>query len=262
MPRDLTPFILQSLTRKQSDNSLDLKTQVACDITLPDLTVLRLATAVLTMSSKNVLGVSTAIAPATNYVPTIRSVSDFRFSIGAAVDGGDIEVEHLSLAWAAYFATGYGGLDGCEAVLYECFRKDDGTYEGDIFFSGIVSGVRADTDTVQISFESDMSQKGALVGRPLTQHCFARFFEDELCGHTGAPPGSTCSFIKDDKVGGCAFWRWEAHFVGAPFETAGDPATGQPVADIDRRTGGGWDDEGAPVRPHRLDPDFQPLAFL
>jgi hypothetical protein len=260
MPRDLTPFIIESLTRRATDNSLNLLTHVACDITLPDLTVLHLATGSITISSKNVLGVSTALAPAVNYVPTIRSVSDFRFSIGSAPDGGSIEVEHLSLTWAQYFATGYGGLDGCEAVLYECFRKSDGTYESDTFFVGFVSSVQADIETVQISFESDMNQKGALVGRPLTQHCFAREFEDDLCGHTGAPPGSTCSFVKDDAVGGCRFWRWEAHFVGVPFDTAGDPVTGDPVSDIDRFERGGWDSDGAPVRPLKLDPDFQPLA--
>jgi hypothetical protein len=262
MPRDLTPFIIQSLTRKASDNSLDLKTHVAIEIFLPnDPVPLRLATGAITMSSKNVLGVSTAITAA-SFVASVRKVSDFRFSIGSAVDGGEIELEHLSLAWAGYFAIGFGGLDGCEAVLYECFKKSDGTYEGDPFFIGIVSDVRAVVETVQISFESDMNQKGALVGRPITQHCFARFFEDELCGHTGAPPGSTCSFIKNDAVGGCAFWRWEAHFVGAPFETAGDPATGQPVADINRREFGGWDGEGAPIRPRRLDPDSRQFSVI
>ena len=261
MPRDLTAFILQSLTRDPVDNSLNLKTHVICDITLPDTTVLRLATGAITLSSKNVLGVSTAVTPALNYVASIRSVSDFRFSIGSAIDGGDIEVEHLSLAWATYFAMGDDGLNGCEATLSECWRKADGTYEADPFFVGVVSSLRADTETVQISFESDLSQKGALVGRPITQRCFAKEFEDEICGHTGAPVGSTCSFIFDDAAGGCAFWRWQAHFVGAPFQTAGDPATGDPVDDIDRRTSGGWDTEGAPVRPTRLDPDFQPLAL-
>lgn len=260
MPRDLTPFILQSLTRSAVDNSLDLKTHVACDITLPDATVLRIATGEITITSKNVLGVSTAITPAL-YAAKIREVSDFRFSIGGAIDGGDIEVEHLTLEWAAYFAMGNDGLNGCEATLYECWRKQDGTYEADTFFVGVVAALRADTESVQISFESDLNQKGALVGRPLTQHCFAKFFEDEMCGHTGAPAGSTCSFIYDDAAGGCAFWRWQAYFVGAPFQTAGDPATGDPVDDIDRREFGGWDASGAPVRPTKLDSDFQPFAL-
>lgn len=239
MPRDLTPLILQSVTRDPETNDLNLRTQVAAEITLNDEPEpLYLATAALVMSSVNMDGESIALAEPISHVPTLRKISDIVFSMTSAPDTAEIDIEHFSLAWGPYFRASYGDLNGSEVRLFECFLKPDGTYEGDVIFRGDVTIARANTEHVTIPLVGDFSVKSAQVSRPITQRCFAREFEDEICGHTGAPPGSTCSFIKDDAEGGCRYWRWEFAFAGAPFMSTVDPATGQEIG-APTGTGGG-----------------------
>jgi hypothetical protein len=258
--RDLTPLIIQSTTRDPVTNALNLKTQVAVEITLEDNSKIRLATALMVMSSKNVLGTSTPLDPVRSFQPSLRKISDIIYSRTGASDSAEFEVEHLSLAWAPFFAASSNDLDGCACLIYECFKKPDGTYEGDVIFTGEILGTKAGISTVVVSLTGDFSVKRAQVSRPVTQRCFAREFEDDICGHTGAPPGSTCSFIKEDAENGCRFWRWEFAFVGAPFMSAIDPATGNPVgAGIGSGGDGGGDSFDEPGR--KRDP-MLPIARL
>lgn len=237
MPRDLSPFILAATTRDPVTNALNLKTQVAVEITLGTGAVIRLATGAISMTSKNTLGVSVDNAPI-SFTPTLRKISDIVYSRTSAPDTAEFEVEHLSLAWADYFGSNASDLEGCACVIYECFQKADGTYEGDIIFVGEVVGTAATIPVVTVTLTGDFSVKRAQVSRPVTQRCFAREFEDDICGHTGAPPGSTCSFIKEDAVGGCRYWRWEFAFAGMPFMSAIDPVTGNPVGVLGAGPGG------------------------
>lgn len=258
MGRDLTPLIIQSTTRDPVTNALNLKTQVAVDIVLPDSTPLHLATANLVISSLNDGGVSEDLAEPVAYQSKLRRIADIVFSRTGAPDTAEFDIEHLSLAWAPYFAAGYGAIDNSDVTIFECFKKPDGTYEADILFIGYVTTVSATTEVVRVPCVGDFSAKTAQVSRPVTQRCYAREFEDDICGHTGAPPGSTCSFIKEDAEGGCRFWRWEAMFSGAPFMSAIDPATGNPIGPSGGRPGSVGGDEGFDEPGRRR---IQPLPF-
>jgi hypothetical protein len=214
--RDLTPFIIQKTT-PDADGTLVDDTQVAAKITLRDGTPILVATALCNVTSKNELG--TAVVVAETYQAHIQASPDVRFTLGRAADSGSLSLENLSRIYGHLIADASQVFDGCRIEVYVLFKKLDLSYERDTVFNGKVSSAKGDGNLADFTIVSDMNDKSAVVAnRVITQHCSADF-EDDRCGHSGAPPGSTCSKVKTDTVNGCRFWNWEHRFWGADFES-------------------------------------------
>jgi hypothetical protein len=258
MGRDLSPLIIQQTTPSPLDGSINASTVQAVRITLKNGAILQVANAAITVSSLNDFGVSLAIAP-TACVSDVRGVPNVRFSEGKAPDGGDLLLQNLTNLYTPLIGATARVFDGADVVVYDCFKKADGTYEGDVIFVGKVRDARGDPDNARLTLIADYAQRTALVAnRPLTQRCLATFGDDR-CGYP-AQPGQVCSHIYDDKAAGCAFYDWQEFFWGAPAADFADPATSgdDVLSELDRRRDGGWDSGGGFPRPgHRLDVDWQ-----
>jgi hypothetical protein len=177
------------------------------------------------------------------YQPAIRKIADLKISDGDAPDGGSFELTNLEGLYGELLFDPVRTLDGAEAVIYRAFltsrRGDPKVYDFDEMMRGTLRGVGVNQQTVSFSFVRDWSDPAALVvTRSLTQRCLA-VFEDENCGHIGAPAGAVCSHIKDDAAAGCRFWLNEPRFYGVP-----------PIAPNAERTALGTVPGGRPADPN------------
>jgi hypothetical protein len=257
--RDLTPLIIQATTPSTVDGAVVCSDLIAVNITLKDGTVLRVAQGEITVSSVNAFGVSTAVVPV-SYTADVRGVPNVRFSEGRAPDGGDLLLQNMTNLYSPLIGQLNRVFDSASVVLYDCFKKPDGTYEADPIFVGKVRDVRGDEELVRLSIVVDYAVRTALVAnRQLTQKCLADFGDDR-CGYPKLP-GQVCSKIYDDAEAGCLFWDWQEYFWGAPSAQFTAASTTDPFGDIGGgNTGGdgtGFGNGGFPRPNPRFDPDHQ-----
>lgn len=235
---------------------------------LSESVTLQLATRELTATSVSTLAVVAGevvavSAPAfRQYAARIKSVDDIKFSKGKAPEGGGLTLTNLDYAYTEIIGNTVNAFDGAEVTLFLALRKSDGTYEIEQLLHGIITDPQGDLSECTLGVLSDMSVRSAMVAdRELTQHCIFEF-GGPGCMHTAHAPGDTCSKIYDDIEGGCAFWRWQFAFGGAPNSISSDPSFTTASADLDPTVHGGWDGDGYPRLPHKLDPDFRPFMEL
>jgi hypothetical protein len=269
MARDLTPFIIQSLTPQGDDGSVTMvRPHIAFDIKLKDEagTVLRWATGDVTVDSINVMGVSTAFGPFA-YTDVVREVPNVRFTQAHAPDGGTFSTQNVD----NLIGEVVGGLEavftGADVTMHYLFLKANGNYEADTIFVGRCKSAKKDKGQPTCTFivVSDVNDKAAVVaGRSLTQKCWWGTYggyKGPGCRYPGPEP--TCSLVKEDAVNGCRAKAWEFAFGGADFEivlpTRGsgfgyDDVDGFPGPGGGTYFGPGGVGPGRPERPGRILP--------
>lgn len=171
---------------------------------------------------------------ATVYQPSVRRIAGITYSEGRAPDNAQFELVNLRGIYGELMLDPERTLDGAEIVVSRAANVSARTlppvYEFDELFRGYIHGVDVLGERVTFDAVHELSDPSVMVGaRELTQRCAANF-EDEFCGHTGAPPGAVCSHLHDDAVAGCLFWdNLERYYAVPPLQPRSLPPTVNPI---------------------------------
>jgi hypothetical protein len=234
---------------------ITLPSVILTDGTVLSAVVLNLATAKVTRPLS--LG-------STVYQPAIRAMGGITYSLGTAPDDATWELENLRGIYGELMLDPERTLDGAYLVCHRAAnvagRGQVPVWEFDELFAGTIHGVGASGEAVRFGVVDEMSDPANLIGgRELTQRC-GDVFEGPFCGHTGAPPGATCTHLFDDGVGGCLFWQNQPRFYGIPpLRARTAQAMGLPAGGIvpGYVPGGGFPDDSAPRRIPFYDRDYR-----
>lgn len=249
--RPYSDFIASYFSNLAAIGSNSYNSEIAIEVTLQDSTVLRYSTASLLITHLSQGAESIPITPL-DFVARIQGKPDIKHTQTAQVDLSGLTLVNLDYLISQMIPDNSRPFDNATVRLYLCFPRGGGDYEGLIYFDGRLIDVIGDDAQAQISIESDVASKLAIVGKEITQRCVNEL-GDSFCGVGFLPLGAVCTKIFEDKVSGCAFWQ--GVFNGVPFLAPSSavpgyngPAIGGGGGTGGGTNGGGWDDppDGCP----------------
>ncbi len=150
-------------------------------------------------------GKSGLVVDSNLYLPTLRSISQIKFSLGTNPDSADISLENLSQTFGAVLTDPERTLDGASVIIKRAFLiSGESTYESMILFSGKVQNIKVDQNVVSLSLVSDMSHKAArLAYVQVSQRC------RHIFNVNGSGVGPDCG--------------WRSGGTGNPVDQVGNP---------------------------------------
>jgi hypothetical protein len=204
--RPLSNVITELFATKAALNSRAFNSELGMFITLKDLTTLKFGSKDFIMDSVSLNGVSVAVTPVT-FDARVEGSPDIREALGRQPDAGEFELVNLDYAISAGYLDTDRVFDNSEAVIYLCFPKESGAYEGLIIFQGLIADLTSDDETSRMQVISKLSSTGAVVGKEITQRCINEL-GDNWCGvpPSTLPVGAICSKLWSDKKAGCLYW--------------------------------------------------------
>lgn len=212
--RPLSPFITDFFAARAALESRVYNTVLAAEITLTGelAETLNYATKTITVDSLSSNGASVNITPI-NFSARVTGSPEIRHSQAKPVDASEIDVVNLDYLISEVIPASERPFDNASVIVYICFPKPNGNYEGLIYFIGKISDITGDDLDAHLASVSDVAIKASTAGREVTQRC-VNVLGDSWCGVNLLPVGAVCSKIQDDKEAGCIYWGGVFNGVG------------------------------------------------
>jgi hypothetical protein len=211
--RPRSAFIDSYFAEKAALDSRAFNSHLAFDITLRNGTSMRFATKEILMDTVSKGSISQAITPIQFLARVDEAPADIRHSQTKTVDGGAINLINLDYTLSQLIAHTDRLYEGASVVVYLCFPKTTGNYEGMIYANLVITSPIGDDEKVTLQTVSDVSARDSMLGMEMTQRC-QNTLGDAWCGVGHLPPGAECSLVHADREGGCLYWG--GVFKGAP----------------------------------------------
>src|SRR5260221_7404447 len=169
--RPLSAFITNYFAERAAQDSQVYNTQVAAEITLQDgVTTLSYATTGLIIDSLSQGENSTSISPIA-FAAKITGAPEVRHSVAKPGDASELTIVNLDYAISQVIPTDHRPFDNASIIVYLCFPKPAGNYEGLIYFVGNIVDVSGDDENAHFTNQSDVGIKLATIGKEITQRC-------------------------------------------------------------------------------------------
>lgn len=253
MARNLSPFITGLFTAAAASGERIWRTQVALVATLASGVDYLVATGAISMTSVSRRGASTTLVDPLIFDARAISIPSLRHGLNTPPDAGEMALINLDHVISQLIPEPTRLFNGAKAKVYLCFPKADGSYEGLLYFRGLLRQVSGDDEEAPMSLISDLSSRDIFLGEEITQRCLNELGDYVFggrCGATHLPTGATCSKDFDDIINGCSFWGQMHAFWGIPFINTTDllsTYTGDPTD--------GWED-------HNLHGCVDPQSYI
>ena len=138
------------------------------------------------------------------YSPTLRQISQIKYSLGSAPDNASITVENADRDFGKILLSNRK-LDNTRCTIKRAFKTEVGWESDTLFADAYVRDIKINGKEVSLSLISEMSRKGASVAeRTVTQRCYFIFKDPKTCKWTTEQPGDALVCDKgEDTPNGC-----------------------------------------------------------
>lgn len=232
--RPRSAFIDEFFASRALSNARAYNTEIAFSIHLADDTIIRYGSATIVIDTLSQGSISIPITPLV-FSPRVSGKPEFRHTQTKAVDASQFQLVNLDYLITQLIPDIARPFDNAKVIVYLCYPKADGNYEGMIYDLFVITSVEGDDENADISMVSDISARNAMLGMEITQRC-QNIFGDFWCGVTHIPLGGECSLIWNDRTGGCLYWG--GVFKGVPYINPSGYVPGYYGPPLDPGTGG------------------------